>query len=449
MAVLSAAVTLTRAVSREDPKSWSLEQWSTWRDQQIRAILEPTGPNGSLVRDTVAQRCVEASQTIRRALSDDPGYFARNDRLSREMDHFERFVLFQGLTALRDHRYGTMVSDKDYWAMASADARIPALLKSQEFLDSLSTPTTYRKALELVKDHNRDLAPARKWRVVLFRSQFIRSVDRVTYGRMLVVVPNEPTSDGGAIDRWVQFGISTPDMDLTSHPRSISVVSVRRWVDRSRPPTCSLVDYLRNTDRTTGAVSIIPTALAEDDPSTACFSCHKTGVIPIHPKVEYGFGSDGGLVPLPVGSPSPAEQVNRLVREYGKTDLLAVDPDAAGPSIGHSATTITDDLVRQANPGSMLSRESIARINASLNCGRCHDLTEKINYPLSLPTDSDWHAFESGKGLVQTYVESGWMPPGNTLSGMERIALWNCLRKNYFDPASGSGTLVDWLKGGP
>jgi hypothetical protein len=64
-------------------------------------------------------------------------------------------------------------------------------------------------------------------------------------------------------------------------------------------------------------------------------------------------------------------------------------------------------------------------------------------------TDLDFVAFKDGKGMVQTYVDQGLMPPGADLTPIERRALWRCLMTEYFDPTSNSGLLEDWLRGEP
>ncbi|MBC8064723.1 MAG: hypothetical protein H7Y17_07830 [Chlorobia bacterium] len=80
-------------------------------------------------------------------------------------------------------------------------------------------------------------------------------------------------------------------------------------------------------------------------------------------------------------------------------------------------------------------------------CGSCHEDFAPINYPQAVQTTGDLTAFKLRRGMLQTYVENGWMPPNNTLTAEERKGLWKSLVREHFDAESMTGTFVDWLKG--
>lgn len=82
-----------------------------------------------------------------------------------------------------------------------------------------------------------------------------------------------------------------------------------------------------------------------------------------------------------------------------------------------------------------------------MNCSSCHEQFAKINYPMATRIDRDLRIFESKQGMLQTYVEKGYMPPNNSLSATERRALYTCLTKEYLDLDTGQGAFIDWLNG--
>jgi hypothetical protein len=85
-----------------------------------------------------------------------------------------------------------------------------------------------------------------------------------------------------------------------------------------------------------------------------------------------------------------------------------------------------------------------------MQCSSCHNRFSTINYPQAVRTDLDINGFPaSKKGMLQTYIEQGYMPPGVVLSPEERQGLWRCLLKEYCDLSAQQGLFVDWLKGNP
>lgn len=414
---------------RSDPTHWTLSEWLSWRDAEIHRLLQSSRGDGVLSRNEVFVRSAEPALVIQDCLEVDPDFFSRTTRIGNAMAHFVSFVQTQHSLASPDRLLGFNLGDSAYLARAGQALELPPLLSSQTFLKDIGDPARYRDAVSLIEDHNARLPEERKWIVLPFLSQFILSVDRTTYGRLLVLVPNEPAEDGVLVDKWIMFGIGN------LQAKSVSMVAVKRNPGKA---SAYLMDFLRvGSDR----IEVVPTPRLSRNPSNACYDCHKTGVLPIHPATEYAFDAQGALVPK-----APSTDLDGRIAAYGKIELAEIDTAAYGPSIGPADHPRSDNFIRSAS-GIPLSPESVARIRSAMNCAACHDSVGPINYPAAVRSTRDVMAFKTDKGLLQDYVERGWMPPGNSLSTVEREALWRCLSKEYFDPASRTGVLVEWLKG--
>jgi len=439
---------------------WSAHQWAAWRDAQIARILSPSFlANGKIIlsREEVISRSVDAYRFLRPHLSDPA--FLRSPTRGKELSNFARFVTGQSTMAIYDgtgrytHALGYGQTDKEYWLNSSSELRFPTLLSSQRFLGALESPRTYSKAIEILESQNLGLAADRKWTWLIYRSRFLKSTDTLTYGRLLVVVPNTPDGPNQVLDRWVQFDLAVPETvsgpELNSMPRlrSVSMVAVRRTSGGNAPGSGYLADFMRDVDPRTGELSIVPTMLESKNPSKNCYDCHKSPVLPIQPKSVFGFDSVGRLTPKEVGAISEVEAVNARIANYGKVELTSMDTDAYGPSIGPISRDRPDAFIRSASGDPSLSSESVVRIRNSMSCASCHDRFAKLNYPQAVSSNIGFLVFEQKVGLVQTFVENGWMPPRSDLSPSERKALWKCLELEYLTPRAQTGVFVDWLRG--
>lgn len=454
LAFLGAASMRSPARSDDGPDAWTVEQWAAWRNAEIRQILTPTVDEHGvsvLTRNAVIQRCVPAFMVLVPELAK-LGFEEQHP----ELRNFARFVRAQAAMAhydeqgVFDHGLGYDITDREYWRRSAADIQLPALLRNEEFLKDMSAPATYKAAMDLIDEQNRALPEDRKWIVMEYRSRFLRSAEHATYGRLLIVVPNTPSRDGGAVDRWIQFAISvpdsTPELPHRAEVKSVSVVAVHRDGPDSTRPLAYMADFIRETDRKSGQIELAPSMLTVQNLSKNCYECHKSPVLPIHPKTQYRFDAAGSLVTLALSDSPVTDALNSKIAAYGNCEMAYLNTSAFGPGVGASGIPRSDEFIRRANPGKTMSADSVRRIRAGMECGRCHDAVATLNYPETIQGNTAWVSFEQKKGLAQTYVEEGWMPPKNTLTPDERIALWRALRKEYFDPQGPSGTLVDWLK---
>jgi hypothetical protein len=443
-----------------DSRKWTLPEWIAWRDQQAALILEPTldahGTKILRLRD-VCTRCLEVYRTLEPCLRQDPAFFDADPDRAAALGNFVRFVKAQHWTALaadsrgkEPNALGMEVTDEEYATIAAPYVAFPELLKSQEFLTNISTPSTYHEALQMILDHNAALPPAQKWIPLFFKGQFVTTADAAkTYGRLLVVIPNEPDGVSGLVDRWILFGIAAPSEKPRQEIRSVSMFAVYRDVSAPEKTQTFFSDFMRLKDPQTGKFRIVSNFVLPDDRSKNCYNCHKGSVLPIHPEVEYEFDTNRNLVEKTADSGVIPKQVNRLIMGYGKPALVHLDTEAYGPCMGPARKTRTDAFLRSATEGLNLPAASYDRIRSAMQCSRCHDRFAPINFPQSVRSDLDLGAFSRAEGMVQTYVEKGYMPPGANLSPLERKALQQCLLQEYYDPRTEQGILMDWLEGNP
>lgn len=457
----------SQQIAGNGPSSWTIAEWKEWRDKQIASILTPTFKSDSgemlLSREEVIARASNAYNFIKPILDQEPDFFSRNTQRSHVIGNFIKFITAQHWMALVDakgistHGLGLTLEDVGYWSFAQRYVEFPDLLQSQPFLEAMSNASTYKTAVDMIEKQNQKLPPNQKWIVLPFLAQFVQSVDGLTYGRMLIIVPNVPVTHGGLIDKWVLFSIATPDLAPDINVQSVSMISVYQksiGKDFESYP----VDFLRQRDPKTKKIVIVPTVLTPERPSKNCYDCHKTSIVPIYPALEYRFNSSGTLVPKSVGVGSVPAQVNQLILGYGAQNYAGVeDLDAYGPSLGPVGWHRSDkDLQKLAQSlGVTLSPMSYDNVRKAMNCVECHDSSfSRVNYLQAARSNRDVTAFERHEGILQTYIEEGWMPPGpgpalttNALTMDERKVLWKALTTEYLDLDHQSGIFVDWLKG--
>jgi hypothetical protein len=440
---------------KDDPACWTTEQWMAWRDNQIRHILEPTFKTKRerlLARDEVIDRSLAAYKFLQPILEKEPDLFSKDPARSKALGHFVDFITAQHWMGLTDskgnntHALGLEIPDNSYWKYSSSEVEFPALLGSQAFLKKMASPATYREAVEMIEKQNSTLPDDRKWIVFLFRAQFILSLDQTTFGRMLVLVPDDPAPGGGSIDKWINFAIATPDLRPAPRIRSVSVVAVHRRPDDRGASKSFLVDFMRRKNRATGLIEITPTMLLPNNPSVSCYDCHKVPVLPIRPEAELMFNRAGRLVEKTSGMGVMPEILNQRIRAYGPPDFGVLRPESYGPSLGPANRPRPDQLIKKATRGIALKPESYDRIRSAMNCAACHDRIGKLNFIQAVRSDADLERFKQ-MPMVETYIKKGWMPPGNDLSRVERRALWRCLMYEYYDPVTRTGLFAEWLKG--
>ena len=246
-----------------------------------------------------------------------------------------------------------------------------------------------------------------------------------------------------------------------------SLPKPQKWDTHSGPGITYItypVDFSRQKDPQSGQINIVPTMLLAENTSKNCYECHKTGVVPIHPDVEYTFDTGGKLVPKEADIGSIPNRVNALIEYYGPPNFGFMDTEGYGPGMGPYGQPAglamgpemspvsrrrAEDLIPRATQGLNIAPQSYNAIRYAMNCAECHNSAKQgpLNYLLAVRSDRDVRAFEGSKGMIETYIAKGWMPPDNHLSADERKALWKCLMEEYFDLNQQSGLLIDWLKG--
>src|SRR5262249_20006772 len=106
-------------------------------------------------------------------------------------------------------------------------------------------------------------------------------------------------------------------------------------------------------------------------------------------------------------------------------------------------------LIPRATQGLNIAPQSYNAIRYAMNCAECHNSAKQgpLNYLLAVRSDRDVRAFEGSKGMIETYIAKGWMPPDKSPQCLRAESLCKCLIEEYFDLNQQSGLLIDWLKG--
>lgn len=336
-------------------------------------------------------------------------------------------------------KFGFAISDRAYARRRRLQTQLPELLRSQEFLRTMRRPSGYRRAIEMIDNANAGRPVAARWTTLFYKSQFLLTPDKKTYGRLLIHIPGPPV-------QWIQFGVVTPEMDQATPMHSVSIVAV----DNGQ---ADWMDYWRMYD---GDHIRLPSRVLAGHKTINCYHCHKTPVVPIHPATEYRLSDTGSLQPQSAGTGGIVARLNAEIRGYGPAAFNGLlDAGAYGPALGDPARHRGPRFMARCTEPYRLARDAVERVRRSMTCGSCHDGDDvsAINYPQAMLTDQDVNVLkhpDSGvsAALVPTYIRQGLMPPKSKLRGAaEREALINCLMMDYFDPTTTSGALVDWLRG--
>ena len=400
-----------------------------------------------------------------------------------------------------DHQFGHRLNDLDYLQRIKPQVTLPCLLRSPEFLRNISDPAHYYDAFKLIDTQNHPPAgltqvagcqvDGQEWKVLIYRSHFLTTPDEAeTFGRFFVLVPGK---NGQEHDRWIQFGIWLPDdgLDHSKSIQNVSVVAVAQTKDpRAEGRFDAAVDWYRvPKEDCSGELTLkFRREIPPNHETDNCLRCHKTIPVGIHPAGLYEFVKDqltpvampalkdkavkpSSARPAQAAAPLPADVVADLSRyiranvNYRRPPVYDIDasdaiakPDNYGPAFGPDADN--GDIVR--TPASVqactagLNPGSVQSVIANMNCAQCHNGALRrgvgmLNFPLAtekrIPKDKG-----SVPNIIYSHILGNQMPinssgQGPNLSQPEREALYNCLSKEYFDPAAKTGLFVDWLKG--
>jgi hypothetical protein len=402
------------------------------REHEIAALLAPTvrrDGHDYLDMTVAAGRAAALRQRL--------GSCAAHPALQR----LARFSAALAAEADPARSFGLQITDRAYLADHRDALALPPLLRDPSFLAHLREPAGYADALAMIEAENATAPPAERWTTLLYQSRFLATPDETTHGRLLVLVPGPP-------DLWIQFGIATPEMDPLTRIHSVSVVAAGAG---PRADQALLLDYWRTYD---GDRVELTTRLEAGQGGSNCYGCHKLPVLPIRPAQVYELDASGALR----AGADRAEilaALDRRIAGYGALTLAGgVDPDAWGPTLGPPGRPRDDTFMRRCTASRGLDAAARARVRAAMRCGACHDggYPGTINVPQALRATHDLTALRhpatgASMPLVREYVTQGWMPPGARLGAAEREALYDCLMLDYWDPATGTGVLADWLRG--
>lgn len=339
-------------------------------------------------------------------LSHDAGFVERH----RE---FVEYVEAAAPATLPDHELGFAVSDQQYFDETRAYVELPDFLTERGFVRSASRFETLPRAKSYLRRLNSQRAPSEQLVFFSYRSRHLGTPDNPdSFWRLLVVVPGDAAR--GVPEKWVQFGVTDPRVRVQI--RNVSVVASLARADGTSD--VYFKDYYR-TYRRDGSIPIKGRwELGYGDDN--CVQCHKSGVLPLFP-VEGSVSAD---------ETQAVEEVNRRFRGYGAPRFGGyLDASKFGPGLG--AATRAD---REGRFGEGFRGSTVA---GAMTCNACHrhDYLGALNWPMDRAT-------------VNSYIEGGRMPRGQTLSKAERHELYEKLLQEYFaaDDAR-PGILKSWLLG--
>jgi len=507
--------------------------WVAWRDNSILELLR-------LGKDPYDDNEVDSDPAVGgEAYLDNVHVMSRSTRLARFIDDCEaagfgpRAVAMGNLTLFvranrnadyqsnLENQFGHQMKDHSYLKKVRPQIELPCLLKHETFLDLISRPATYHEAQALIREQNDPGVDSvlgcptdkrRVWRSLFYKSQFLPTPDNAeTFGRFFVLVEGKEKDQ---YDSWIQFGVWLPgdsDEKLQTPIQNVSIVSVSRSDDpRAEKRVDAMADWWRVDKDGKFGLELKLRRLTPPYQTDNCLRCHKTLPIGIYPEAIYDIKPSSFSHPNPalLAKANPAVALSDdaaavvdylrkyIFQNYRRAPVYELDaadgiasPNNYGPAMGpkglRSAQFMNDCTTseQRAKPGF-----SIDRVNANMNCVRCHDGQAKntenslhvglLNYPLAtekrVTRDKESRSFAN---IAHSRITQAAMPPplrpGHVpsvdhpeppQSPEERDALYACLSKEYFDTttirtttmAAGTtttttrttptGLFVDWLR---
>ena len=423
------------------PTTTVLEEWMDWRNEQVDFLLQAFEVDGQPCIEIlgVAERAI----SVRNALAASEPRLQDHPRITQATSNLKRFADAVSWQMEPGHEMGFPSPDSEYLDSVHDQIQLPALLRSQPFLEAMSHPSRYAEAQRLLDEENATREEKDKWVTLFYRSRFIETPDQSTHGRLLIWVPGNP-------EQWIQFGTITPEMDPETITHGVSIVSLLKQNDGNT--RTAIVDYWREAQN--GRIEL-QTKVEAGEGGANCYNCHKTSVLPIRPWRIYALDDEGTLIQDP-GSEvrDTLKTLNDRLKTFGSPDFgFGFDTEAYGPSVGPpDQERSLDDLQRWIQPIT-LPPDSLKRVRKAMNCAGCHNPSNlgRLNFPSALISDHDFIDLlhpetRTPMPLIQEYIAQGWMPPHHKLSPLEKKALYQALMKEYFDVQSHSGVLVEWLK---
>ncbi|MCB0405133.1 MAG: hypothetical protein KDD51_10130 [Bdellovibrionales bacterium] len=320
---------------------------------------------------------------------------------------------------------GFAVEDSLYIKESAARTPVPAELQDQRFLESLGRLDTVPAAFKWLRavNQNREFRNLLPWEFLFFESAMRTEDVSHSHARLLVSVPE--TTEGPA--RYFLFALPNKKGRASDEASSISLhkdgAFFYQYWRRKRQRQFSLERY-----RTLK--------------SGHCVECHKSGgplgLRPIEPtdayqKIYAAWGSqkDAGAL---------LEKINKEILSVGMvySKFDATPRQGAGLGDGSAARLDEEFFENCARPAITKAwrrspRElrkfdfeaTFGRLEGAMNCMSCHD--GKTRSLLSPPFDR----------ALDFFVTGGHMPPGYDLEWVERVALNECLKGEYWGYLNG------------
>ncbi|MCK9689389.1 c-type cytochrome [Scleromatobacter humisilvae] len=505
----------------------SKESWTHWRERAVAFLLQPhvAGDGEAKWDEPVLDPTDVATRSSQILVALDACADANQVPPVGLMDDLHRFAAAQANANFNvpnpQHQLGHGVTDDEYLRLASGALELPCLLKSQEFLSAISSPDGYQRAWDLIQAQNAgnpvvckgdpSVSPDAPWTVLIYRSKFLTTPDNAgTLGRFFVLAPSPPAyasapksspAATASYDRWIQFGIWTPDDGPTVAKVAPNNASIVAFATRPETPFDAMIDWFHCPDgectdqRAPDAATLahgedlepVPGAepaasapihlhyrLAVTGQAEDCQQCHKMAPLSIHPQAVYHLehgvlrrSGDPELDPTVkalndriagVAYRRPPRWRTSNKDRFG--DPLDYGSIPFGPVPGtYGLDNRNPDYLRACAAPYVIPPEIIDQFGKAMNCAECHSGRDKgygmLNYPQAttkkpfVPIVSGPNAL-SNRNLIQAHILSGVMPraglkpnPPPPLPIEAREALYRCLSKEYLDLTTMTGLFVD------
>lgn len=314
---------------------------------------------------------------------------------------------------------GAKITNADYAATHQEKIKLPEEIKDP-LLNQYIIERKVKEAVERVRELFKNRQGQNRVRVVAYESEHIPAADnKRSFKRLLVVIPGKPR------DQWVQFAISEPG-GITEQ---VSMISVEPEKEGSQ---IFFEDHVRNSDQKDLLWSKRPNI-------ERCLKCHGGGVRAVYP----GSFLEVNDKKMSAEFKNDLEEVNSMVANYPAANWSkSWDESGFGPPVGPTVKRESDFLnfCTQYGRKEKLTVEQKNKVGAAMNCTTCHDNQYRnfLQPDMLISNQIFYHIFATHEGR---------MPKDDTLDKDEQMALFQCLKLEYFGAENSpqKGLFTAWL----
>lgn len=379
--------------------------------------------------------------------------------------------------------------------------KIPAGLKSQDFLEGLASVEQIDQTIQRLRDQQKGLPKDQQWSVLNFESQHLSGIEgQGNKNRLLVFIPGKPCKSKNCkgldyCDRYFQIVIPPKSskqslgyiklyekykkapkgsplqksikQELEKHPNfkgnrylnelydEMNDKEFEKEIDNARTKFISQYSQVVACNQQGGIKTptyiydywrkkeddgkiVISTRKKETNKLENCLQCHTNGLFPIFPKNEKGLSKENRRALRRIRSYSDEYSAGSWV---GRNNLGKIQIEADrrdyGPPLGPLESKFRKKVLDLCLPPGT-KKKVRQTIGSNMVCVKCHDGKERGLINFT----------GNGSQIISLYVKGEIkgheMPLGSDMTKEERELLWDCLRMEY-DGAQGTYPPT-WIK---